>query len=78
MQYGIPAYRLGQIVFGIAAKKQNMAFYCCETDVFDRYRSRLKNLNCGKSCIRFHQASDIPLDVIFDIVRDVARKHNVR
>jgi uncharacterized protein YdhG (YjbR/CyaY superfamily) len=74
IEYGMPAYRLGEIILGLAARKQNIAFYSCEIEVVNKYRSRLANLDCGKSCIRFRKPSDMPLDVITDIVRDWRRR----
>ena len=57
--------------FGLASQKHYMAFYSCD-EVMDKSRSALANLNCGKGCIRFRRLEDLPLEVISNMLRDVA------
>ena len=71
MMYGMPAYRIGNVVCGLASQKHHMAFYCCE-DVVEKYRSRLGKLDCGKGCIRFRQLEELPLAVVSSILKDVS------
>ncbi|MDB6024838.1 MAG: hypothetical protein JWM68_1061 [Verrucomicrobiales bacterium] len=73
MQYGMPGYVIGEVMLGLASQKHYMAFYCCDT-VVDNYRSLLGKLNCGKSCIRFKNLEELPLDVIATIIRDIVKR----
>src|SRR5205823_2407406 len=48
MQFGMPAYSMGDVLCGLASQKNNMALYICDTPVVDAHRSKLGRLNCGK------------------------------
>ena len=68
MNYNMPTFETTDIVCSLASQKHYMALYVCETDLVKHYKEELAHLNCGKSCIRFKQVEDLPLDVIRDIV----------
>jgi uncharacterized protein YdhG (YjbR/CyaY superfamily) len=74
MAHGMPAYSVGELLFGLASQKQYLALYVCETDVVVAHRARLGKLDCGKSCIRFKKLADLPLDVVTDIVAEAYHK----
>jgi uncharacterized protein YdhG (YjbR/CyaY superfamily) len=73
IQYGMPAYQVGDVVIGLASQKQYMAFYCCD-DVIETYRPRFRHLDCGKGCIRFKRLDDLPLDAVEALLRDVVKR----
>ena len=64
MQHGMACYASGDLLFALASQKQYMALYVCDTDVVAKHRAALGALDCGKSCIRFQNVEDLPLDVI--------------
>lgn len=56
----------------LANQKNYMSLYLMPVYVFPELKARLdaaaKKLKCGKSCINFQRAEDLPLDVIAEIV----------
>jgi uncharacterized protein YdhG (YjbR/CyaY superfamily) len=62
----------------LASQKQHIALYLAalyadpgRRDSFEqRYKQTGKRYNCGKSCIRFKQAQDLPLELIAETIRD--------
>jgi uncharacterized protein YdhG (YjbR/CyaY superfamily) len=70
MQYGMPCYSMGPLLFSLASQKGYMALYVTDATVVDAHRDRLGKLNCGKGCIRFKKLADLPLDAINDILTE--------
>lgn len=64
----------------LASQKQHMAVYlmavysdpALETWFVDRYRASGKKLDMGKSCVRFKELEDLPLDVIGETLAKVS------
>ncbi len=56
----------------LANQKNYVSLYLIPVYVFPELKARLdasgKNLRCGKSCINFKKAEDLPLDAIAEIV----------
>jgi hypothetical protein len=56
----------------LANQKNYISLYLCSIYVFPELKAKLdnagKNLKCGKSCINFKRAEDLPLDTIAEIV----------
>jgi len=74
MQYGMPSYSLGTLLFAFASQKGNLALYVCDSAAVDAHRDGLKGLNCGKGCIRFKHLDKLPLDVVSAILRDAVQR----
>ncbi len=55
---------------GLASQKRHLSLYLmgvygdADSDFADRYRATGKKLDMGKSCVRFKELDDLPLDVI--------------
>jgi hypothetical protein len=56
----------------LANQKNYISLYLCSIYVFPELKAKLdstgKNLKCGKSCINFKRAEDLPLETIAEIV----------
>lgn len=56
----------------LANQKNYLSLYLCSVYVFPELKAKLDNsgkkLKCGKSCINFQRAEDLPLDTIAEIV----------
>ena len=74
MQYGMPSYALGDMLFGLASQKRYLALYVCDSAAVEAHRAGLKGLNCGKGCIRFQSLDELPLDVVSAILQDAVRR----
>jgi Domain of unknown function (DU1801) len=57
----------------LANQKNYISLYLCSIYVFPELKAKLDNsgkkLKCGKSCINFKRAEDLPLDTLGEIVR---------
>lgn len=65
MAYGMPTYKVGeQSVVAFNRQKQYLCLYVNPAAV-DPHRKALKalKLDCGKSCIRFKQPEQLPLEL---------------
>lgn len=73
----------GEWFLALANQKNYISLYLCSIYVFPELKAKLDNsgkkLKCGKSCINFKRAEDLPLETIAEIVStyDAAsyRKH---
>jgi uncharacterized protein YdhG (YjbR/CyaY superfamily) len=74
MQYGMPGYSMGDLLFALAARKGYLALYVCDPAAVEAHRAGLKGLNCGKGCIRFRSLDELPLDVVSAILQDAVRR----
>jgi uncharacterized protein YdhG (YjbR/CyaY superfamily) len=74
MQYGMPTYAMGEMLFGLASQKGYMALYVCDTAVVDAHRPRLGGLSCGKGCIRFGSLDELPLEVVSAILKEAFQR----
>lgn len=56
----------------LASQKNYISLYLMPLYVFPELKAKLdssgKNLRCGKSCINFKKAEDLPLEVVAEIV----------
>lgn len=63
-------------VAALASQKQHMALYLsavygdpkAQASFVERYRATGKELDMGKSCVRFKKLEDLPLDVVADAI----------
>ena len=74
MSYRMPTYELGAPVCAIAAQKQYLALYVCETDALDDFRGDFAHLNVGKGCIRFKRLEDLPRKPATAVLREAAKR----
>jgi hypothetical protein len=70
-RYRYATGREGEVgVISLAARKAGITMYVGPTYV-ERFASRLPAADCGKGCIRMKRASDLPDDVLADILAAV-------
>lgn len=73
MRYRMPTYELeGRVLCAIASQKRYMSLYMA-TELVERHRDELADLNVGKSCIRFTKLERLPLDIVRTILRETAQ-----
>jgi uncharacterized protein YdhG (YjbR/CyaY superfamily) len=75
MKYRMPTYGDDLVVCAMAAQKHYMSLYL-DTELVEKYRSKLDHLNLGKSCVRFRKLEDLPLDVIQKILKETVQKQS--
>ena len=69
MVYKMPTYHLdGNALCAVASQKHYLAFYLMPHDFLPKFKERLKNYNCGKSCIRFKHLTPDTLKLLEEIV----------
>lgn len=69
MRYRMPTYEYeGRVLCAFASQKQYMSLYM-DTGLVDEHRSDLDGLSVGKSCIRFRNLDNLPLDTVSVILR---------
>ena len=74
MHYGMPTYsQNGEVIVAMASQKNYFSLYM-DTVLIEQHRAKLGDLNCGKSCIRFKQVDDLPLNVIAMLLRETVMK----
>ena len=73
IKYRMPTYQYGKgILCAFASQKRYMSLYV-EPRILDRHRADLQHLNLGKSCIRFKQLEQLPLDTVRTILEETVR-----
>jgi len=76
MNYGMLCYSLGEPVFSLASQKQYLSLYVdCTGEMLAKYKPRLGNLSCGKSCLRFKSIDKLPLDVMGELIAECVARH---
>lgn len=70
MRYGMPTYSRKAVFCAIASQKHYLSLYIMNTALVEKYKSRLKGLEAGKSCIRFKKLENLPLDVIKNMLKE--------
>lgn len=64
----------------LAAQKNHIALYVCAVEKDGTYlaenlQSKLGNVSCGKSCIRFKKLEDLNLDTVRAMLRDLDKRY---
>jgi len=73
MKYKMPTYMYRDAVLcAIASQKHYMSLYV-EPRILDRHREGLQHLNLGKSCIRFKNIEQLPLDIVRRILTETVQ-----
>jgi uncharacterized protein YdhG (YjbR/CyaY superfamily) len=70
MQYGLPAF--GDLC-ALASQKNYMALYVCESDLVKTHLAQLGKVGCGKGCIRFKRLTDLNLDTVETLLREIVK-----
>ena len=63
MKFGMPTYEIGDRTFAFNAQKNYFAVYV-DPDLVKKYKTELKGLDVGKSCIRFRSREKMPVAVL--------------
>jgi len=72
MKYGMPTYALASRFVAFNAQKNYFSFYA-DPEIVNRLRKELKDLDVGKSCIRFRKIEDVSLATLREIVSESAK-----
>ncbi len=69
MDYGMPCWKLGdEMLCALNAQKHHFAFYI-GSSAHEACAELLKGLDCGKSCIRFKRAEQLPAAAVAKLVK---------
>ena len=69
MEYRMPTWRFGgEIVCALNSQKNYVSFYISE-ETHAECADLLKDLDCGKSCIRFRRAAQLPPAAVARLVK---------
>ena len=71
MKYGMPTYEVGGRILALNAQKNYFSFYA-DPQIVKQYRTELKELDVGKSCIRFRQIDAALAETLKNIVAEHA------
>ena len=72
-QYGFPVYD-GKGKFGFAIKKNYVSLYFHHykvSELVEKHKAELGTYSFGKDTLRFKKISDVPIDVIENIILDL-------
>ena len=73
MRYRMPTYELDEVLCSFGSQKHYMSLYM-DVDLVQEHRDALKHLDVGKSCIRFKNIEDLPLETLQQILIESAQK----
>jgi uncharacterized protein YdhG (YjbR/CyaY superfamily) len=73
MRYRMPTYELDEVVCSFASQKRYMSLYM-DVDLVQEHGDALKHLDVGKSCIRFKNIEDLPLETVQQILVETVEK----
>lgn len=75
-RYKMPTYIYkDEMLAAIASQKHYMSLYM-DTDIVEAHQDQLSGLNCGKSCIRFKNLSELPIKVITEMLTQTVSKRD--
>ena len=73
--YQMPSYRVGRrYAFSLSNSKQHMSLHVWATNLIDPYVPRLGKVKAAGGTIRFKRPEDLNLDVLRELVLDVAAR----
>ena len=75
MLYRMPTYELDEVVCALASQKHYISLYM-DVDLVEEHRKELDHLDVGKSCIRFKNTEDLPLDTVKQILKETVKKQS--
>lgn len=70
MEYGMPVLRKRGWACAFNAQKRYFSLYINDFGVVKRLASNRKGLDCGRSCIRFTRAENMPPALVAKLVRE--------
>ena len=73
MRYRMPTYELDEVICSFASQKHYMSLYM-DVELVEQHSDALKHLDVGKSCIRFKNIEDLPLETVQHILKETAQK----
>lgn len=73
MKYNMPTYERDEVVCSLASQKNYMSLYL-DVALVEAYKTQLSHLNCGKSCVRFKKAAQLPAETIKKILQETVKK----
>jgi uncharacterized protein YdhG (YjbR/CyaY superfamily) len=74
VKYRMPTYEYeGGMLCAFASQKHYMSLYM-DTELVEKHRKELTELNIGKSCIRFKKLEKLPLDAVRIMLRETAQR----
>jgi uncharacterized protein YdhG (YjbR/CyaY superfamily) len=77
VRYRMPTYEYAdEVLCAFASQKHYMSLYM-DTELVDRHRHKLRELDVGKSCIRFRKLDRLPLDTIRTILLETVAKREI-
>ena len=68
MYYKMPTYHVGEKICAFAAQKHHLAVYIMQDELVEKYAEDFAHLDIGKSCIRFTDYDDFPLEAFENIL----------
>jgi uncharacterized protein YdhG (YjbR/CyaY superfamily) len=72
MKFGMPTYEMASCLIAFNSQKNYFSLYA-DPAVVKRHRAELRDLDVGKSCIRFRKIEDISLATLRKIVSECAK-----
>jgi uncharacterized protein YdhG (YjbR/CyaY superfamily) len=76
MLYRMPTYELDEVVCSFASQKRYMSLYM-DVELVEQHSDALKHLDVGKSCIRFKNIKDLPLETVQQILIESVDKQKL-
>jgi len=73
MRYRMPTYELDKVLCSFASQKHYMSLYM-DVELVQEHSNALNHLDVGKSCIRFKNINDLPLETVQQILIETAQK----
>ena len=74
MEYGMPVFRSGGWGCAFNAQVRYFSLYINDYAVVKRLASKRKGLDCGRSCVRFTRAENMPPELVERLVRESYKK----
>jgi uncharacterized protein YdhG (YjbR/CyaY superfamily) len=72
IRYGMLVYEDHGGLFGLAAQKHYVSLYVLATQALEDMSIELKNIDHGKSCLRFKRLENFPTETLSKLLRHAA------
>lgn len=68
IKYKMPTYSIAdKVIVAFAAQKNHFSVYIMDTKIKEKYATHFEHLSTGKSCIRFTDINNFPIQM-FEII----------
>lgn len=75
MQYGMPSYSINDIVkVSWNSQKNYISLYILTDHLLEKFKDELKNIDYGKSCLRFKKPEDMDFDLIERMLKEAGEQ----